>query len=54
MKTYNIKYHFGQMDSMPRVAFLTEDARYTVNQIGSIFATRMDCRYLVIDEIVLA
>ena len=40
------------MDSTPRVATLTEDARYTVNQIGSIFATRMDCRYLVIDEIV--
>lgn len=51
MKTYTIKYNFGQMDSTPREATLVEDARYTVNQIGSIFTIRMDCRFLVINEI---
>jgi hypothetical protein len=51
MQTFKITYSFGQMDPTRRIAEITLAPGYTVGQAASIFAARMDCRFLQIHEI---
>jgi hypothetical protein len=51
MKTFIIKYHFGQYDSTQNQAEFVADARYTLSQVASIFSASMDCHALVITSI---
>jgi hypothetical protein len=51
MKTYRIKYHFGRYDATPREHLFSLDAGFTLGQVASIFAARMDCHALVIDTL---